>query len=133
MGYCKTADEVKEFQDSIQGMQYDVESTEVYFTTTREFLSDVLPPCFEVPEKPEGIVEFVSADGRGRLFYAVTIYVSVKFGDIMGWYDLSMLLTGDMTVTLGRELWGESKKRAKIGYESGLPTVRGTPCATASV
>jgi hypothetical protein len=125
MGYFKTAEDVQAFQTGLQGMQYDVEATEVAFTTTRDFLGEVLPPCFEVPDDPQCVVEFVSADGRGRKFYAVTIYVSAKFGDILGWYDLTMLLTGDMTVTLGRELWGESKKRAKIAYESGLPNVRG--------
>ncbi len=119
MGYRLTTDEVKSFQDALKGASYQVEGLDVWFTTTTEFLAEVLPPCFTVPDEPIGYVQFSTGAGAGMDFYSAVIYVAAKFGEIDGFYDLSMLLTGDMTVILGRELWGESKKRASFGYTPG--------------
>ena len=98
---------------------------EVGFTTTREFLREALPPCFEVPDEPRACVRFGTSDGGGMTFNSCSIFVTGMFGDVLGWYDLSMLFTGDMTVTMGREVWGESKKRAKVVIDSTLPSVHG--------
>ncbi len=116
MGYRLTDAEVKDFQSKVKGAEYVGLGIDVYFTTTKEFLAEILPPCFEVPDEPLGYLQFVHMTGAGIDFKALVLYVSAKFGDITAFYDLTHLLTGDMTVTIGRELWGEAKKQAEIDY-----------------
>ena len=123
MGYRLSDDEVARFQTRLKGTEYVGEALDIWFTTTHAFLEDILPPCFTVPEEPTGVVQFVHAAGASLDFNSVTIYVAVQFGEIHGYYDLTMLLTGDMTITFGRELWGESKKRANIEFDHELPDV----------
>ena len=125
MGYRLTDDELMAFQAGVEGSIYTVIGMDVWFTTTREFLAEVLPPCFTVPDEPIGYVQFSAGEGAGMGFHSVTIYVAAKFGEIEGFYDLTMVLSGDMTVILGREMLGESKKRAEFGFSAELPHVSG--------
>ncbi|MBD5829795.1 acetoacetate decarboxylase family protein [Janibacter melonis] len=127
MGYQLTSDEVAEFQGRLTGADYQVEGLDVWFTTTTEFLEEVLPPCFTAPQEPKGYVQLSGGVGAGMgEFSAATIYVAAHFGDVEGYYDLTMMLSGDMTVILGRELWGESKKRGEIELTVTQGRARGT-------
>lgn len=125
MGYRLTDLELKDFQSAVKDPVFSSLGLEVWFTTTREFLAEVLPPCFEVPDEPIGHIQFSTGEGAGMPYYSATVYVAAKFGDIEGFYDLTMVLSGDMNIILGRELLGESKKRARFELSTDLPTVTG--------
>ena len=123
MGYRLTDLELQDFQTAVKDPVFTSVGLDVWFTTTHDFLAEVLPPCFEVPDEPTGHVQFSTGEGAGMPYYSATVYVGAKFGDIDGWYDLTMVLSGDMNIILGRELLGESKKRARFGMTTDLPTV----------
>jgi acetoacetate decarboxylase len=38
------------------------------------------------------------------------VWVAARYGDLEGFYCPLMIVSGDMPVTIGRELWGEPKK-----------------------
>ncbi len=123
MGYRLTDLELQDFQSAVKNPVFTSVGLDVWFTTTREFLAEVLPPCFDLPDEPLGHVQFSTGEGARMPYYSATVYVAAKFGDIEGWYDLTMVLSGDMNIILGRELLGESKKRARFGMTTELPTV----------
>ncbi len=126
MGYRLTPEEVAGLQSHVQGARFVGEALSIDFTTTHEFLSSVLPPCFTVPEKPTGVIQFDAAVGATMDFTSVTVWVSAMYGDIAGRYDLTYVHTGDMSVTFGRELWGEAKKSGEVEFNRDLPKVSGT-------
>ncbi len=123
MGYRLTEAEIKKYQDAVDDGVFTSTGIDVWFTTTREFIEEVLPPCFTPGDEPIGLIQFSTGNGAGMPYYASTIFVSAKFGDIEGFYDLTMLLSGDMNIIFGRELYGESKKRGTFGMEVDLPKV----------
>ncbi|MBD5829794.1 hypothetical protein DXX98_03015 [Janibacter melonis] len=114
MGYRLSDSEVEDFQTRVKGTQYVGDGLDVYFTTTREFLAEVLPPCFGVPEEPVACLQYSGAVGAKLEFRSLVLYVAATFRGQNAFYDLTHLLTGDMTITIGRELWGECKKQADI-------------------
>jgi hypothetical protein len=132
MGYVKTPEEIANIQSMIQNVHYDIQGLEVWFQTTPEFIESVLPPCFDRPAEPRAFAHFgvsesldLEGDGIATSFKSAIIFVAARFGDVEGWYHLTMLLTGDMPITLGRELWGEAKKRAEITIDVALPRAHG--------
>lgn len=119
MGYVKTAEEIRTAQSRLRNLEYEGERVKVLFQTTPEFVEEVLPPCFAPAPEPRGLVTITRArsDGDGALdtsYVAATLFVRAMFGEVEGWHHLSMLITGDMTTTIGREMFGESKKRADV-------------------
>ena len=43
-------------------------------------------------------------------FESAALMVYARYGDVVGTYFLTLVVSGDMPVTFGRELWGEPKK-----------------------
>lgn len=139
MGYRLTPEELEEFQGRVRGGAFVGESITVHFTTTKEFLAEVLPPCFTVPDAPTGQVTFSrSQHGDDLVFASSTVAVAAQFEDTVGVYDLTHVHTGDMGITFGRELWGESKKLGEIAVDwqgshlEAATTRHGTTLAAAS-
>ena len=55
-------------------------------------------------------------------FEVASIHLAASHQGVEGWYHLTMLLTGDMPITIGRELWGEAKSGAR--YARRQPSQR---------
>ncbi len=122
MGYRLTPEELEEFQGMVRGGAFVGESVTVNFTTTKDFLAEVLPPCFDVPDEPTAVVAVGrSQHGDDLVFESSTIAVAAQFRDMLGVYDLTHVHTGDMGITFGRELWGESKKQGEISLDWAPP------------
>jgi Acetoacetate decarboxylase (ADC) len=119
MGYVKTAAEIAAAQKLLRNLEYEGERVKVLFQTDPDFIRDVLPPCFSPAPLPRAMATVTRSrsDGEDSLdtsFVAASIFVRAMFGEVEGWHHLSMFLTGDMTVTIGREMFGEAKKRAQV-------------------
>lgn len=126
--FVLTPTETASVQQRGDGTTYWIESLSVEFTTTEEFVRSVLPPCFSPAKAPTGRVSIATyrrADGAGRTleFDATTIYIDAEYEGIPGLYSLTMLVSGDMAITLGREISGEIKKRGDSRIYSNGRTV----------
>lgn len=109
--FVKTAQEVTEIEDLLSKGDFTAESIMVEFETTMEFLREVLAPCFDLPEKP---VAFASVSRwQSNLcgeFNCGIVFLSCSYKGIAGMTMLTLFVSGDSPVTIGRELWGEGKK-----------------------
>lgn len=110
MGYVKTPDEIAAMQSLTRRAYFTLEGVSIEFETTAEFARSVLPPCFE-PDGARGIatVSRWQAGVCGE-FESAAVMLNAKWGDYVGTYFLTLVVSGDMPVTIGRELWGEPKK-----------------------
>lgn len=112
MGFVKTLDEVEQFAAQLRESRTFREGVEIPFETTEEFVREVIPPCFEPsPRGPLGSVRCNKWWGNREPYDAASVNLYVTYGDFEGVYHLFLLISGDMPVTIGRELWGEVKKR----------------------
>jgi acetoacetate decarboxylase len=127
MGYVKSPDEVEQIQRRMEEARFETESLEVYFRTDPDFVREVLPPCFQPAEQARGFVQIGTSKATNLEveFSVATIHVAARYEGVQGWYHVTMFLTGDMPITLGRELWGEAKKRGEITLDTTLPGVHG--------
>ncbi len=111
MGYVRTPEEVARIQHLLSPSRYTLEGVSIEFETTVEFINEVLPPCFE-PTEPRGLATTtVWQSAVCGEFESAALMVYARYGDIVGTYFLTLVVSGDMPVVLGRELWGEPKKR----------------------
>lgn len=116
--FVLTPAELDYVQQPDEGTHYWVEAISVDFTTTREFVSAVLPPCFSPSAQPVGqavVASYRREDGPGRMieFDMTAVYIEARYGDVTGFYSLWMLLDEGMPITLGREISGEIKKQGR--------------------
>jgi hypothetical protein len=109
--FVRTPEQVERIGRILGAGRFVTDAIEVEFTTDFEFLDEVLPPCFERPADPTGFVNVSKWEGEmcGE-FDCGMIWVKARYGDREGFYCPLMIVSGDMPVTLGREVWGECKK-----------------------
>lgn len=118
MSYVKTEAEVSDAQQLVSELAYLSDGLTVEFHTDPQFLREVLPPCFDMPEEPLAFASVMRSLTQVIGYRGASLNVRARYRDFEGWYHLTLLYTGDMPVTLGRELWGEPKKRGEIGLTS---------------
>lgn len=111
MGFVKTPQELEEIQGILSRGQCTIEGISIEFETTFEFLRSVLPPCFDLPEKPIAIasVSRWQSELCGE-FDCGIISLKCRYKELEGTTMLLLIVSGDMPVTIGREMWGEAKK-----------------------
>jgi len=111
MGFVRTAEEITEIEELFNKGQFTVEGITIEFETDEEWLRSVLPPCFDMPEKPLCYANVSSWQSAlcGE-FDCGIIYLSCKYKGEAGTTMLHLVVSGDMPVTIGREMWGEGKK-----------------------
>lgn len=114
MAYVKTSDEVADAQLLVSELTYLSDGLTVQFRTEMDFIREVLPPCFDLPEEPLAFASVMRSLTQVTGYRGASLNVRARYRDLEGWYHLTLLYTGDMPVTLGRELWGEPKKRGEI-------------------
>ncbi|MBS1843228.1 MAG: acetoacetate decarboxylase family protein [Actinobacteria bacterium] len=109
--FVRTPEQVERIKQILAAGRFTTDAIEVEFETDFGFLDQLLPPCFERPEQPTGFVNVSKWEGEmcGE-FDCGMIWVKVRHGDREGFYCALMIVSGDMPVTLGREVWGECKK-----------------------
>lgn len=117
MAYVKTPAEIAAMRPMFAKPKFLLDGLRIEFETSMDFIKSVLPPCLEAPAKPVALASV----GRWQSwacgeFDTACIYVGARHKDIEGFYNLTMLVSGDMPITWGREVWGEGKKQATMGY-----------------
>ncbi len=111
MSFVKTPQEIKEIEAMLSKGRFTTESVSIEFETTFQFLRSVLPPCFELPDKPIAIANVSRWQSSlcGE-FNCGVIYLTCKYKEYTGTTMLTLYVSGDMPVTIGREMYGEGKK-----------------------
>lgn len=111
MGFVKTAEEVKEIQRLLADGKFTTEGVTIEFETTPEFVRSVLAPCFEPAGQPiayANISRWQSA--MCGEFECAIVFLKCRYKEHEGTTMLWIVVSGDMPVTIGREMWGEPKK-----------------------
>lgn len=115
-GYVKTPEEVARIEKFLQPSRFTCDELRVGFTTTWEFARSVTPPDLEPLGDEEagtaGAYAFVTTMESaycGR-FDCAAVGVEVAHGDVQGGWLLTLIVSGEFPVQIGRELWGEIKK-----------------------
>lgn len=115
--YVKTDEEVARIEAFLADPRFTAEELGIEFRTTWEFAQAVLPPIFE----PLGDRSAGTCDGLATVSTAESAYcgpmdsgvVSLlcSYNGIHGWWMLTEIVDDEFPIAVGRELWGEIKKR----------------------
>lgn len=111
MPFVATPDQVKAFQAYSSHPGFSQEAISVDFITTPEFVRSVLPPGLEPADSPVGTICISSWESKlcGE-FECSMVSLQAKHDGVEGKYILTLIVSGDLPVTWGREIWGEIKK-----------------------
>lgn len=114
--YVKTAQEIEAIERLFEEPRFLYEGVRVEFLTSPDFVRSVLPPGLEPCAEPQAMVSL----GRWQSalcgeFDTASVFVKALHQGDVGYYNLSMLVSGEMPVVWGREVWGEVKKHGRIG------------------
>ena len=113
--FVRTQEEIERIQRVLAAGRFTTDGIEVEFETTPEFVHEVLPPCLSPTDEPVGVINVSKWEGEmcGE-FGCGIIWVKARYEGLEGLYCLLMIVSGDMPVTLGREVWGECKKTGTV-------------------
>lgn len=128
MGFVKTTQELNEIAALEMAHFYDAEMLIVYWETKPEIVARLLPPPLRPASRPLAMA-FVANYPRtnfGPGYYEGALFLRAEFNGQPGNYCLSMPVTGDMGMALGREKYGFPKKLADITLERQGDRVAGT-------
>lgn len=126
MGFVKSAQEIAANAWK-PGEFYDAEMVTVLFETTPETLKRLLPPPLKPSALPIGFV-FVADYPRtnfGVVYKESALFLQAEFNGEEGYYCLSMPVTDDIALILGREIYGYPKKIADIHLASKGKEIEG--------
>jgi acetoacetate decarboxylase len=126
MGFVKSSEEVNA-RISLTPEFYDAEALTVYFQTTDEVAAKLLPPPLKPASQPLGVVFIANypKTNWGLPYYESAICLSARHGGEEGIFVLSMPVTNDLALILGREIFGYPKKMAEINLEKEGSDIRG--------
>ena len=126
MGFVKTVEEISEkYQPN--GEFYDAEVLTVYFETKSEVVERLLPPPLKPAALPIGaaFVANYPKTNFGVIYLESALFLLAQHNGEEGAYCLSMPVTNDIALILGREVFGYPKKMAEIGFEREGDDIRG--------
>lgn len=114
MSYVKSKEYLRNVEDMFSKPRFLYEGLRVIFRTTPDFVKKVLPTGLELPDIPQGYVSI----GRWQSavcgeFDTGSIFLKARHQETYGWYNLTMIVSGEMPVVWGREVWGEVKKHGR--------------------
>ena len=133
MGFVKTAEEVKRIRAVLKQPRFvGSEMLSVDFLAEPESVRAVLPPGFEMAHEP--LVTAMVGRWRSNCvgdYCGGAIYLQARYKGIEAPYVLCMFMDSDPAIMLGRDVFGEPKKRATSNlYRRGI--CMATLSATAS-
>lgn len=114
MYFVASPDQVRAFEEFSSKPSFSQEAIEIDFTTTPEYVRSVLPPGLEPGDTPTGRILMSTKESKlcGEFDCAI-VSLDVKFRGKAGTFMLEILISNDLSVTWGREVWGEAKKTGK--------------------
>ena len=111
----------KEYCDAIQkelsNPKWSKCSVSMEFETDPEFLREILPPCFDMPDKAIGSVSIGKKQmSLGGEYDAACVCFDAKYKNFNknATYTIALYISPDMPILYGREFWGEPKKEGIV-------------------
>lgn len=119
MSFIATPQQIEAFQRRISNPSYSQEAIQLEFTTTHEFIAQVLPPTLEPAESATGLVSISTwrSDVCGS-FGLSSISLKCIHNGREGYWILHLIVNDSFAVTWGRETWGEAKKAGQVHLSS---------------
>lgn len=111
--FVASAEYCEAIQKALSNPHWSRNSLCMDFETQPEFLRELLPPCFDMPDRPLGSVMIGKFQASiGGEYDAASISFQAKYKHINrdATYTVVLYISPDMPVIYGREFWGESKK-----------------------
>ncbi len=121
MSYVKSGDYVAKVEAMFRQPRFLYEGLRVAFQTTPAFIEEILPPGLEPGDAPDAYLSI----GRWQSavcgqFDTGSVFFKAQHEGTVGWYNLTMIVSGETPVVWGREVWGEVKKHGTAGvYRDG--------------
>ncbi|EMT71660.1 hypothetical protein ACKLNR_004978 [Fusarium oxysporum f. sp. zingiberi] len=111
MSFVASQEQVRAFEELSSKPSFSQEAITVDFTTTPEYVRSVLPPGLEPGDTPTGHILMATMESKlcGEFDCAI-VSLDVKFRGKAGTFMLEIIISNDLPVTWGREVWGEAKK-----------------------
>ena len=115
-GYVKTPEEVQRIEAFLKPQRFTCDELGIHFQTTWEFARWVLPPYFEpIGGKDENVCDgYVSLTAYESAycgaFDGAIVTLFCTYEGIDGYWMLTEIVSPELPVVIGRELWGEVKK-----------------------
>jgi acetoacetate decarboxylase len=90
-----------------------------FYETDPEIIAAVLPPPLVPSDRPLVRINIAEVDipGNNYTLGAGVFSVQCKHGDLVGLYDLTMVMTTESAVVGGREVFGEPKKIGQVSLK----------------
>lgn len=126
MGFVKSSEEiVSRLQKPVEF--YDVERLIVAWETRADIVRELLPPPLKPAPMPIAFAYLANMPRTtfGRGYREAGLFVRAEFHGEPGHYCLSIPVTDDMAMALGREAFGLPKKMAQIGLRRDGAMVEG--------
>ena len=126
MGFIKTSQEISGISQQ-KGEFYNAEILTVYFETKFEVTERLLPPPLKAASLPIGLA-FVAnypKTNSGVSYLESALFLLAQHNGEEGLFCLSMPVTNDIALILGREIYGYPKKMADIRFERQGNNVQG--------
>lgn len=114
--YVRSTAQINAIEAKFSNAKFLYEGLRAEFLTSTAFVSAVLPPGLSPADEPLAYISLGrwQSDVCGE-FDTGSVFLQAKHAGGLGWYNLTMLVSGEMPVVWGREVWGEVKKHGKIG------------------
>jgi acetoacetate decarboxylase len=116
-GYVKTPEECDRIEKMLTEMCFTCDELGINFETTWEFARWVMPPCIEpVGDESNNTAKAVVTitnyeSAHCGTFDAAIVTLMAKYKDIDdGYWMLTEIVSPELPVVIGREMWGEVKK-----------------------
>jgi acetoacetate decarboxylase len=117
MGYVKTPQEIADIERELGGAGWNGEWLSVRFRTSPETIERLLPPPLQPTADPVAAVTI----GRWTSsclgdFHSGVLYLAATYEGVEGNYVLALYMDSEPPIVFGREMFGEPKKLASVGF-----------------
>lgn len=115
MSFVKTPQELLQLSQ-MKAEFYDAEMVFAFWLTRPEIVEHLLPPPLKPAQVPQ-VAAFIANYPRtsfGLPYREAALFIATQYDEVLGNYCLSMPVTNDIAMALGREHFGFPKKIAQI-------------------
>jgi len=121
MNLVKSSDEIAAIQSLYARAHFlGVRQLAVHFETTAEAIRELLPPPLEPAPNPLGVVWFGEIGNSNCMggFSGGGVYLRARYQDITGHYCIAAPRSTADAMAVGRDLFGEPTKLAKVVFDT---------------
>ncbi len=121
MRLVKSSDEIAAVQSLYARAHFlGVRQLAVYFETTPEAIRELLPPPLEPAASPTGVATFTEVGNSNCMggFNSGAVYLRARYQDIAANYCIAAPRSTSDAVTVGREIFGEPTKLARVVFDA---------------